>query len=290
MSDSAAFSKTGAFFVGMRLGHLQLLEWQSATATSEKWLAKDTQTGNIVSITIEIDRQQGFSHFNDKRQDNLYSGMQLGAWLLQNQIGVGITADIWQAQHAETGQVAALKIFNSVSEPAFTQFQNEYRIIAANQEIAGVVRVWDHQITEAWSDSEFSWFAMPVLRLSSHMSTLAVTPGELKQLLVQVIDTLNALQARHILYYEIKKDHLLLTEVGQLALIDFGTAIDTATWLEPHAQQQRVEQYCQQTKTELLKLLRECCDEADLEPLHHQTCGSLEELDVFQQRVIGVLA
>lgn len=280
------YQKTGAFYVGMEIGDYVLQQWQGATENAEQWLANNTKTGQTVSMNIALDRQGAIRYFADKNQDNLHVNQVIGSWQLQKQIGVGVSADIWQAKHSRSGKIAALKIFNSSNQEYFEKFKREIQIIQRAYDIPQVVDILDSDVTAQLSPDHFSWFAMPVLQKTFYMNRLAIAPAKLPALISELINALQALQARDIFYFETKTDHLLLNAAQRLVLIDFGTALDFQAITDEAMKKHELAHYCQQKANDIMTLLGYChSDEVRKQVQPTQDIEDLATLNKFFQQV-----
>ncbi len=149
------------------------------------------------------------------------------AWVLEERLGRGAQASTWRARHAETGVVAAVKVFRLVDAPDWKAHELFLRECAALEAL-------DHpaipRLIEAHVDDEAgALYLVMELRDGRPLSTYlasgrTLSAGDLHDVLRQALDVLDYLHGRHppVFHRDIKPANLLLDAHGRLSLVDFG--------------------------------------------------------------------
>ncbi|MDX2014617.1 MAG: serine/threonine-protein kinase, partial [Myxococcaceae bacterium] len=156
-------------------------------------------------------------------------GQRVGAWQIGPRLGAGGMGIIYAATHFQTGQPAAFKLVRShlAQEPALLKrFQREIELVA-QLDHPNIVRVLD---VGTFANKEP--FCVLELLEGVPLSTFIKRQGRLPateviDLLVQLMDALEAAHGAHIVHRDLKPSNLFLRTVPEgtrLTVLDFGLA------------------------------------------------------------------
>jgi serine/threonine protein kinase len=189
-----------------------LLPGDSQTAGSEK-LLKLPQLGSIAGA-------------HALPASGLQPGVRVGPYELIRRLGVGGMAEVWLARRADGAfsREVALKL------PTLTQlgagleqrFIRE-RDILASLEHPQIARFYDAGI----DPNGLPYFAMEYVRgerLTVWCDAHRLAVRERLKLVLQVLDALQYAHAHQVIHRDIKPSNILVNEVGQVRLLDFGVA------------------------------------------------------------------
>jgi serine/threonine-protein kinase len=158
-------------------------------------------------------------------------GQRLGPWRIERILGIGGMGTVYEAQRADGQyrQRVALKcIRHGLASPALVaSFLRERETLAAldHPGIAGLI---DGGVDRAGSP----WFAMryvPGDQIDTWCDGRRATVRQRVELLVQACDALVYAHARHVLHQDIKPSNLMVTDDGQVQLLDFGLTASLTT-------------------------------------------------------------
>ncbi|MEE2755399.1 MAG: protein kinase [Myxococcota bacterium] len=173
---------------------------------------------------------------------------QLGPFMLEKPVGQGTTASVWRGHHQETGTPVAIKVIPMAAE---TKDSDIYRYRAEVRSIArivhrGVVRIYDEGVVtgiDTVGEADESLVGSPYIVMEwAEDGTLAQHPplshwGDLKRILLSVLDALAAAHARGVIHRDIKPQNILLS-AGRAILTDFGIAFERHSPIsDPHLSQ-----------------------------------------------------
>jgi TolB-like protein len=169
-----------------------------------------------------------FPHLDDEapRTNIQKQGDRLGAYELLRPLGSGGMADVWLARRADGvfEREVALKIpcFTSVTTETAERFASECRILASI-EAPGIARLYDAGVTP----DGVPYIAMEYVRgqhITEWCATHALdTPARI-DLFLQVLDAVSCAHALRILHRDIKPSNILVSDRGEVRLLDFGVA------------------------------------------------------------------
>ncbi len=155
-------------------------------------------------------------------------------YLVLRRIGQGGMGEIYEAEHAELGRRAALKVLHQRHHgraDLAARLREEARLLA-RLEHPNLVQVFDLGVT---GDGR-PWFAMPLLRgrdLRDELARAGCLPATVAAALaVQALDGLAAAHAAGFVHRDVKLENLFLEEDGTLKVLDFGVAkiVDAGAW------------------------------------------------------------
>mgnify|MGYP003672234155 CR=1 FL=1 len=159
--------------------------------------------------------------------------MQIGPYLLQDELGRGGAGSVVRAQNVATGQKVALKLLEARDARGRARFERE---VAALRRLnhPGVVRLLD----AGWvQDRPYLVMELIVgVSLQQHLDRRGALGSER---VVEIADALaEALQHVHalgLLHRDLKPDNVLLTQDGRVVLADFGLVKDLTAESESEA-------------------------------------------------------
>jgi len=147
-------------------------------------------------------------------------------YLVLRRIGQGGMGEIYEAEHAELGRRAALKVLHHRHHgraDLAARLRDEARLLARLSH-PNLVEVFDLGVTRDGRP----WFAMPLLRgrdLRDQLARLGPLPATVAAgLAVQALDGLSAAHAAGFVHRDVKLENLFLEVGGTLKVLDFGVA------------------------------------------------------------------
>ena len=154
------------------------------------------------------------------------AGELLGAYELLRPLGSGGMAEVWLARRADGAfeREVALKIPRLTNLPAETRqrFARECRILAP-LEFPGIARLYDAGVT----DEGVPYIAMEYVRgehLTAWCEARSLDIPARVALFLQVLDAVGHAHERQVLHRDLKPSNILVSERGEVRLLDFGVA------------------------------------------------------------------
>jgi tetratricopeptide (TPR) repeat protein len=150
-------------------------------------------------------------------------GDAIGPWRLLQPLGEGGMARVWLAERAD-GSLArevALKLPRLGWSTDLVQRMARERDLLAALEHPHIARLYDAGVTEGGRP----WLAMERvdgLPIDEHCRRRRLDSAAVLRLALQVCDALAHAHARLIVHRDLKPDNILVTEDGQVRLLDFG--------------------------------------------------------------------
>lgn len=164
--------------------------------------------------------------FDDQTMPDELVGMRFGAWLVTEEVARGGMGAVLRAERAD-GQfekTVALKVIKPGRYSSLTgnRFLDEMRLLA-RLEHPNIVRLIDGGI----SDEGIPWFAMEFVEgipITEHADEKKLS---IEARIRLVVDTCQAVEHAHrnlVVHGDIKPSNILVTDRGQIRLVDFGIA------------------------------------------------------------------
>ena len=155
-----------------------------------------------------------------------HAGERLGAYELLRPLGAGGMAEVWLANRADGAfeRQVALKIPHLRNLPAqmTDRFARECRILAA-LETPNIARLYDAGIDTTGTPYIAMEFVQGEPLIAWCESRALDTPARIR-LFIQVLDAVGYAHQRQILHRDLKPSNILVTEQGDVRLLDFGVA------------------------------------------------------------------
>jgi serine/threonine protein kinase/TolB-like protein/cytochrome c-type biogenesis protein CcmH/NrfG len=153
-------------------------------------------------------------------------GDHVGPYQLLRQLGAGGMAEVWLAQRADGAfkREVALKLpsLSRLREDLARRFARERDILAA-LEHPNIARLYDAGV----SPGGLPYLAMEYVAgkpLTDWCDTQRLDVRERLKLFLQVLEAVQYAHARRVLHRDIKPSNILVTDSGQVRLLDFGVA------------------------------------------------------------------
>lgn len=152
------------------------------------------------------------------------TGKQLGQYRIVSPLGEGGMAAVYKAYQPTMDRYVALKILprHFASDPEFVgRFEQEAKVIASLQHVH-ILPVHDFGTQDG-----YTFIVMPFVETGTLASLLEGDPLPLEQIrkvLTQVGDALAYAHARGLVHRDVKPTNILIDEIGNCLLTDFGIA------------------------------------------------------------------
>ncbi len=149
------------------------------------------------------------------------------SWVLEDKLGQGAQACTWRARHAETGELAAVKVFrlaDATEWKAHELFLRECDALGALDH-PGIPRFIEAHVDDDAGDLYLVMQLVEGRPLSASLDAgRSFSTGELHGVLRQLLDILGYLHGRHppVVHRDIKPANLLMNGHGRVSLVDFG--------------------------------------------------------------------
>ncbi|MEO8608085.1 MAG: protein kinase [Chloroflexota bacterium] len=212
LSDFIHIAPTDIQILVIEQGSIRLLLEMPVTAAQELYMiAGDTLQGLTPSAELK---------------PSLRTGQQIKDYELQEQIGIGAFGAVYRAFQPKVMRDVAIKIIlpSYASQPEFVQrFEREARLVARLEHM-NIVPLYDF-----WQDDKGAYLVMRWLRGGSLRGKLkqgALELTAIARILDQICSALDFAHQHGIIHRDIKPDNILMDEVGNAYLSDFGIAKD----------------------------------------------------------------
>jgi len=217
----------------MTLAPEQRFVWLDALSEKDRPLVKALRESLLSddpagAIAGALDRMPGIEATGapDGGRIERHAGERLGAYELLRPLGAGGMAEVWLANRADGAfeRQVALKIphLRNVPTQMTDRFARECRILAT-LETPNIARLYDAGVDATGAP----YIAMEYVQgepLVTWCDSRALdTPARI-QLFMQVLDAVSYAHRRQILHRDLKPSNILVTEQGEVRLLDFGVA------------------------------------------------------------------
>jgi hypothetical protein len=153
----------------------------------------------------------------------LAPGTRIGPYVVIETLGSGASATAWRATDPD-GREVAVKVRRAGIVSLDRRFLREFESMRTLR-IPGVVRVY-----EAGLDDDLLWFSMDIVRGATFLEAMhaekdvAVRVTKVLELGRQLLDILAGLHQAGLVHRDIKPSNVLVTDDGQVRVLDFGVA------------------------------------------------------------------
>src|SRR5882672_9611836 len=218
----------------------QVLELPAAER--EPWLQRLAQTQpEMVPVLREMLAAREESGFSEVLQtlpriggeatatvatSDLHTGERVGPYLLKRELGAGGMAVVWLAQRADGAfkRDVALKLpmLSRLRRDLADRFARE-RDILAGLEHVNIARLYDAGVAE----DGLPYLALEYVEgqpITTWCDSHRYGIRERLKLYMQVLDAVQYAHTRHVIHRDIKPSNILVTDAGQVRLLDFGIA------------------------------------------------------------------
>lgn len=161
-----------------------------------------------------------------QRQIDLKAGLRVGPYELIRRLGTGGMAEVWLARRVDGAyqRAVALKlpVLLHLRQDLARRFAHERDILAGLEHIH-IARFYDAGVTP----DNLPYLAMEYVAgesLTQWCDKRQLPVRARIELFLQVIDAVQYAHARHIVHRDIKPSNILVTDSGEVRLLDFGVA------------------------------------------------------------------
>jgi serine/threonine protein kinase len=196
-----------------------------APALRQALLSGDSQAAGCKGL-VTLPKLGYAPEVSDLAASGLQPGARVGPYELIRPLGAGGMAEVWLARRAD----GAFKREVALKLPKLTQMRADLeqrfareRDILASLEHPQIARFYDAGI----DPNGLPYFAMEYVRgtrLTSWCDAHHLGVRERLTLVLQVLDALQYAHAHQVIHRDIKPSNILVNEVGQVRLLDFGVA------------------------------------------------------------------
>src|SRR6266436_500051 len=220
-------------------------EYEDLKAALRKALLPDAvaaESGNLATL-LKLGAAGDPTEFGS----GLRAGVLVGPYRLVRPLGAGGMAEVWLAQRADGAfkREVALKLpmLSRPRKDLASRFARE-RDILAGLEHPNIARLYDAGVSAEGQP----YLAMECVLgqpISAWCDSHRLGVRERLKLFLQVLDAVQYAHGQHLIHRDLKPSNILVTETGQVRLLDFGVA----KLLEPDAQQTELTQLYGQALT-----------------------------------------
>ncbi|KAL3856081.1 hypothetical protein ACJMK2_015277 [Sinanodonta woodiana] len=176
------------------------------------------------------------------------------SWELQDLIGEGTYGEVYSARNKHTGHWAAVKVLESIHE-VIEEIEEEYTILRDCNDHPNMPHFYDLCLKKGDMGTEDQvWIVMELCNRGSvtDLSKVLIDRNEsmgevlIAHVLKETLKVLHFLHKNHIIHRDIKGHNILITEEGNIKLVDFGisshvdstlgkrkTSVGTPFWMAP---------------------------------------------------------
>jgi len=158
------------------------------------------------------------------KQHTISKGQKIGKFVIEKPLGSGGMGDVYLANRSddEVQQKVAIKILkNKLNQSAFERFQTEKRLLA-HLEHSGIARLIDAGVTDG-----MTYYVMEYVEgvsIDDYCKQNQLTVKQRLQLFIDVCDVVSYAHGNLIIHRDLKPQNILVTDKGQVKLLDFGIA------------------------------------------------------------------
>ncbi|KAL5006119.1 hypothetical protein ScPMuIL_017277 [Solemya velum] len=174
-------------------------------------------------------------------------------WELIDLIGEGTYGEVYSAVHKKTGEMAAVKILESIHE-LIEEIEEEYRILNDMCNHPNMPKFYGLYLKRGSKVDTQVWIVMEMCARGSVTELVRSLLDDGKKMdeiliahvLKETLEVLHHLHKNHVMHRDIKGHNILITDRGNIKLIDFGvschlshtlarkkTSVGTPYWMAP---------------------------------------------------------
>ncbi|HUD25908.1 MAG TPA: protein kinase [Burkholderiaceae bacterium] len=191
-----------------------------APALREALLSEDTQSG--VAVLATAPENDGTDDAVTVPSAGLRAGQRIGPYQLVRELGAGGMAVVWLARRDGREVALKLPLMSRLRRDLAERFARECEILA-RLEHPNIARMYEAGI----SDDGLPYLALEYvegLPLTTWCDTHQFGVRERLKLFQQVLDAVQYAHERQVVHRDLKPSNLLVTQWGQVRLLDFGVA------------------------------------------------------------------
>ena len=151
-------------------------------------------------------------------------------WLLLESIGEGTYGEVFKARNLQTKQFAAVKVMESINE-VIEEIEEEYKILNELSNHPNLPKFYGIFMKKSTEEDQL-WLVMELCSYGSVtdlVKSLIKSGKKLDEILIAHIlkETTQALQhlhKHHVMHRDVKGHNILITENGNIKLVDFGVS------------------------------------------------------------------
>jgi len=152
---------------------------------------------------------------------------RLGDYTLERELGRGAMGIVFAARHIHRGNQVALKTLPTVEGSALQRFKQEFRALT-NINHPNLVGLHTLQ-----ADAGQWFFTMDVVHGQEFLNYVrpagVLDQKRLRNAFSQLVTGVHALHRHHILHRDLKPSNVMVSDEGQVRLLDFGLVVDLST-------------------------------------------------------------
>lgn len=158
-------------------------------------------------------------------QYNIKEGQHIGKFIIEKPLGSGGMGNVYLAKRSddEVQQKVAIKVLkNKLNHSAFERFQTEKRLLA-HLEHPCIARLIDAGVT----NDGMTYYVMEFVEgrpINEYCENKQLTINQRLQLFMEVCDVVSYAHNNLIIHRDLKPQNIMVTEKGQVKLLDFGIA------------------------------------------------------------------
>lgn len=155
----------------------------------------------------------------------LSPGTHLGAWRVKGLLGQGGMGDVYAVERADGlyDQKAALKMISGASPHLWARFTKERQVLA-RLEHPHIARLIDGGVSQSDNRPYLVMERVNGVPIDAYASSYKLRQRDRLKLFLNLCDALSHAHRRLIIHRDIKPSNVLVTDSGQIKLLDFGVA------------------------------------------------------------------
>ncbi|MEA5096225.1 MAG: protein kinase [Sedimentibacter saalensis] len=158
-------------------------------------------------------------------------GDKFGKYVLKKQIGKGGNAYVWKVTDGKKEYAMKLLIkSNSFFDKKYNRFKDEIKVVMKNQDVGGIIPIFDYNIPDKVSKTDQPWYIMPIAEPISNCFNDSTNIKDIVLCIKELAERLSLLHEKGIVHRDIKPSNLYIYHdtwcFGDFGLVDYPEKSD----------------------------------------------------------------